>query len=126
MAHELSPRSGSPFLTPEEVVRRLRAAFPSVHVDPERGAAGVDAQLAHMRRIAGPGQPFSTAEVEEKQRNRGRAVHVAVTDAGVTLATVVEVDEGLFFAYESAAEEGSAVRLVERMAEALGYDWELV
>src|SRR5204863_7209979 len=101
MSHQLWPRDEASFLEPEEVVRRLRAAFPDVEVDPRRGVEEVAAAESHMRRIAGPGQPFSTDDVDRKHRNRERAVHVSVADGAVTGATVVEVDERLLVSHAS-------------------------
>ena len=105
---------------------RLQAAFPDLRVDRERGVAEVDAQVAHMRRIAGPGQPFSIAEVDRKHRDRSRAVHVTLVEGNVTVTTLIEVDDGLLFSYASEAEERGGRVLVERVATVLGYDCEVV
>ena len=126
MAHQLWPTRGQPFLSPDDVVRRLREAFPIVRVDQQRGIAELEAQLAYMRRVAGPSQPFTVTDVDRRHRHRGSAVHVTVVEGDIILATVVEVEEGLFFSYLSEAEERDAYSLVGRVAAVLGYDCESV
>jgi hypothetical protein len=79
-----------------------------------------------MRRIAGPGQPFSAADVARKERHRSRAVYLTIEEGGVTIAALLEVDDGLVFAYSSETHERRATALVERVAAVLGYDCETV
>ena len=126
MAHQLWPARDSAFLSPEEVVSRLQTAFATVRVDHQRASAEVEAGLAYMRRIAGPDQPFTAADVARKHHNRSRAVHVTIEERGVAVGTVVEVDEGLLFSYPGETAERDAAALVERVAVVLGYDCETV
>jgi hypothetical protein len=70
---------------------------------------------------------FTDERIEKARRGRGEAIDVIVADEpeAVSLNFLIEPDERLFISYESGREK-EAHPLVERVAEALGYEMELV
>jgi hypothetical protein len=125
MAHRLVPRSGDPPLGPEEVVRRLRQEFAIVEDDREAGARHVDQMMAQFRRMNAPEEVIAA-----HRRMRDEATHVVVTDDPTSevayLSFTAMPGEGLFIGYHSRQHEDTAHPILERCAQALGYEIELV
>ena len=129
MAHELTPKAGSPPLSVDEIVRRLQASFAHVEVDVDRATQSLEESIRHMRRTGGP--HFTEHDIERERRLIGHAVFVVVADQPQTdvayLDFILEPDhEKIFIAYESGRHEKASRPLRERLAHVLDYDIELV
>jgi hypothetical protein len=126
MAHKLFPREGQSFLSPEEIVARLREEFRYVEVDPEGGADHVGDMIAYMLRLN-----VAQAIVNELRQAQPRARRITVSDEATTsewdsLHFVAIPDSPPFFGYHSSAHEQAVAPLLRRCAAALDYDIVLV
>jgi hypothetical protein len=124
MAHQLAPRPGRPYLSPREIVRRLREEF--AYVEPDR-EAGADHLGDMIVRFLHAGAPLEI--VEKHRRAQEQAVRIVIADeptGDAYLDFVAMPDEGLFIGYESAEHEESARALLRRCAGALGYEIGLI
>ena len=129
MAHELTPKAGSPPLPVDEIVRRLQASFAHVELDVERATDSLKESIRHMTRTGGP--HFTDEDIDRERRLIGHAVFVVLADdphAGLAyLDFILEPDhEKIFIAYESGRHEDACRDLRERLARVLDYDVELV
>lgn len=126
MAHELTPRAGQQYLSPEGIVQRLRMAFKYVDASEGRGAESIEEGIQYMRRSGA----FSDEEIARLPNIKDRAIEVTIADElahGLAyLVVVIEPDEPLFFSYESRSHEEAAKPLLERIATVLDYNLELV
>lgn len=124
MAHRLTPRPGQPFLSPSEVVRRLRVEFARVEADPNAGADHVGDMIAQFLRMRAPQE---IVEVHRRVQEQAVRVEVADEPTGEAFLTFVAMPgEGLFIDYHSDAHEEASRELLRRCAEALGYEIEMV
>ncbi|ADB15123.1 hypothetical protein Psta_0433 [Pirellula staleyi DSM 6068] len=124
MAHRLSPKSGRSYLTPSEVVRRLREEFAIVDTDRDAGADHVGDMIAQFLRMRAPDEI-----VEAHRKAQPEAVWVTVADEPSgerALSFVAMPGEGLFIGYHSGEQERATEGLLRRSAAALGYEIELV
>lgn len=130
MAHDrLFPRTGHKWLSPPEVVERLRSEFSTVKVDRKQGEAHVVRmidQLTRMLHLTPP--PASEAEIDRLRSVREQAVFLMFgestdSDNGY-LGTTVIPGEPLFFGYSSGRHQEATRPLLERCASALGYEIE--
>jgi hypothetical protein len=129
MAHELTPKANQPYLTPKEVVGRLRRAFKYVDASASRGAKSIDQSIEYMLSAQKTGAPFTDEEIERLRSVRRKSIDIIIADASepdVVLSVLVEPDERLFFGYESGEHEDVARPLLERIAKVLDYKIELV
>ena len=129
MAHELTPKANRPYLTPKEVVRRLREAFRYVDASASRGAKAIDDGIEYMLAAQQTGAPFTNEEIERSRSVRNKSIDIIVADASapnVILSVLIEPNERLFFGYESGEHEDAAKPLLERIARVLDYKIELV
>ena len=130
MAHELTPKAGQPYLSPEEVVRRLKNNFKYVDASASRGAAPIEQGIAYMVSARQSGAPYTDEEIERLRGVKDKAIDVIVADESradlAYLSVLIEPDEKLFFGYESGEHEDAAKPLLERIAKALEYEIELV
>ena len=129
MAHELTPKADQPYLTPKEVVRRLRKAFKYVDASASRGAKSIDEGIAYMLGAQQTGASFTNEEIERSRSVRNKSIDIIVADESapdVVLSVLVEPNERLFFGYESGEHEDAAKPLLERIAKVLDYKIELV
>jgi hypothetical protein len=124
---KLFPKSGSPYLTPTEVIARLHSHFRHVETDPDGGAAYLNsmvAQLTRMQDLSPP--PAAPEEVERLRSLRGEAVSVVFCDDPRSeyayLATTVIPETPLFFGFSSAHQEEASAELLARCASVLGYE----
>ena len=129
MAHELTPKADQPYLSPKEVVRRLRRAFKYVDASPSRGAKSIDEGIEYMLGAQQTGASFTNEEIESSRSVRNKSFDITVADASapdVILSVLVKPNERLFFGYESGEHEDAARPLLERIAKVLDYKIELV
>jgi hypothetical protein len=130
MAHELTPKAGQPYLAPEEVMRRLQNTFRYVDASASRGAASIEQDIAYMVSARQSGTPYTDEEIERLRGVKDKAIDVIVADESQAdlayLSVLIEPDEKLFFGYESGEHEDAARPLLERIAEVLEYEIELV
>src|SRR4051812_5763816 len=127
MAHrKLFPKPGCDYLSPSDVIARLRSYFKHVQVDSQRGEAHVTRmvdQLTRMQFLTPP--PATPEEIEHLQSLRGEAVFVLFADTSdfgdAYLTTTAIPGEPLFFGFSSANHEEAALGLLERCAMVLGY-----
>ena len=124
MAHQLSPRTGRIYLTPSEVVRRLREEFAVVDVDGDAGADHVGDMIAQFLRMRAPEEI-----VEAHRRAQSEAIQVTIADepeGDPSLTFVVMPDDVVFIGYHSLEHEQETEGLLRRCAEALGYEIALI
>jgi hypothetical protein len=130
MAHELTPKIGQQHLSPGEVVRRLRNAFRYVDASGSRGAASIEEMIGYMLEARRAGAAFSEEELERLRSVKNEAIDVIVADqlehGLVYLSALVQPDERLFIGYQSGQHEDAAKPLLERVAQVLDYNVELV
>jgi hypothetical protein len=127
MAHRrLFPKPGSDYLSPPEVIARLRSHFKHVRIDPEQGEAHVNKmvdQLTRMQLLTPP--PATPEEIEHLRGLRGEAVFVMFADnpafGEAYLTTTIIPGEPLFFGFSSVNHEEAACGLLERCALLLDY-----
>ena len=123
MAHRLSPKPGRHYLTPSEVVRRLREEFAIVQADQDAGADHVGDMIAQFLRM----RPQEIIETHRKAQTEAIRVTVADEAEGeACLSFVAMPDDGLFIGCHSGQHEQSTEGVLRRCAEALGYEAELV
>lgn len=131
MAHELRPKSGE-VLPPSEVVRRLREAFPYVRVDAEEGLRRARATAAWIE--ARPAAVFSgnhakALKFAEKLKSLPLGESLAIEfgdEPSRTLRFVIMPGEVVQFGYRSADDERALRPLVERCANALDCEIEVI
>ena len=124
MAHRLSPRADDPYLSPKEVVRRLREEFDFVDADPEAGADHVGDMIVQFLRMGVP-----DTVVEAHRQVQSAAIRVTIADNLVDdmeLSFVTMPGEGLLVGYYSGEHEEATSELLRCCADALGYETELV
>jgi hypothetical protein len=124
MAHRLSPKVGQPYLSPSEVVRRLRDEFDFVDADREAGADHVGDMIAQFLRMRAPQEI-----IEAHRKAQPEAIQISVADepAGEAyLSFVAMPEEGLFIGYHSGGHERATEASLRRCAQALGYEIEVV
>ena len=130
MAHELTPKAGQSYLAPEEVVRRLQDTFKYVDASASRGTASIEQDIEYMVSAQQSGAPYTDEEIERLRGVKDKAIDVIVADESradlAYLSVLIEPDEKLFFGYESGEHEDAAKPLLERIAEVLEYEIELV
>ena len=125
------PREGTAGLANEEVLARLRAAFPFVVVDQARGKAIVEKGIKRHDRVSptvyemagapkGSGVEHHRRHRERMQAGLAHATHVSFGDAADKALdhTLVWPDEGFLFV----AEETWELELIERCAKVLEYE----
>src|SRR4051812_8996384 len=124
MAHRRSPKHGRDYLTPSEVVRRLREEFAIVQADQDAGADHVGDMIAQFLRMRAPREI-----IEAHRKAQPEAIRVTVADEaeGKACSSFVAMpDDGLFIGCHSGQREQSTEGLLRRCAEALGYEAEVV
>jgi hypothetical protein len=114
LCHDLDP-SGED-LSPAEVVRRLRKAFPLVHVNYHLGGYRNGQRICRLRKAGAP-----EVVLQSEEQRRQEALQVSVFD-GERLTQVLDltVHHGWVRAYHTAGAED----FVRRAAVALGYEVE--
>jgi hypothetical protein len=114
--YALSPADGESWLSPSDVVERLRGAFASVKSDAEEGIKYANQVLARMKQIRAP-QPV----IDHLEQRYEDAIAVAVSDGAVDsaprLSFAVMAEESI-----KIYTEPSLLPLVTRCMSALGYD----
>jgi hypothetical protein len=129
MAHELTPKTGRPALSTDEIVRRLQVSFKHVELDAEKASRQLRESMEYMARTGGP--HYDSEDIERARRSIGRAVYVTVSDdinADLEyLSFLLEPeDEQIFIGYESGRHEEASRELRGRLARVLDYHIELV
>jgi hypothetical protein len=128
MAHrKLFPKPGNHYLSPPEVIARLRSHFKHVQIDPQRGEAHVNKmldQLTRMQFLTPP--PVTPEEIKHLRSLRGEPVFVLFADnparGDACLTATIIPGEPLFFGFSSANHEEAVLALLERCAMVLGYN----
>src|ERR1700722_10550745 len=128
MAHrKLFPPPGSDFLSPSDIVARLRSHFRHVQVDSQGGQTHLDKmvdQLTRMQFLTPP--PATPEQIDRLRRVRAEAVLGAFADDPASedtwLSTAMIPGEPLFFGFSSARHQEAAGALLERCAIVLGYE----
>jgi hypothetical protein len=129
MAHELTPKTGRPALSTDEIVRRLQASFKHVELDVEKASRQLRESMQYMARTSGP--HYDSEDIERARRAIGRAVYVTVSDdinahlAYLSFLLEPE-DETIFIGYESGRHEETSRELRGRLVRVLDYHIELV
>jgi hypothetical protein len=125
MGHELTPREGQSYLETQEVVRRLRTVFRYVDADTNRATVELEEGIRHMLTAR---EIFTDEQIEKARRARGQSIDVIVADDPdtVSLRFLIEPNESVFIGYESGEQEETAQPLLERVAQVLDYEIELV
>ena len=129
MAHELTPKTGRPALSTDEIIRRLQASFEHVELDVEKASRQLRESVQYMARTGGP--HYDSQDIERARRSIGRAVYVTVSDdINADLAYVSFLlepeDEAIFIGYESGRHEETSRELRARVVRVLDYDIALV
>ncbi|PQO31652.1 hypothetical protein [Blastopirellula marina] len=124
MAHILSPPDGAAYLDPEEVFRRLREEFDYTAIDRDEGADVVGEIVAKLVELNAP------QEVIDFQRaSQDRAIQVVIANDATSddyLQFTVKPNNGIFIGYSSSQHESATRRLVERCAQVLNYQINLL
>jgi hypothetical protein len=127
--NKLFPKPSSSFLSPAEVVSRLRAEFRHIAVDQQQGVAHAGqliAQLERMKDLEPP--PASPEEIQRLRSLQNQALFITLSDEAMSefayLAFGVIPGTPLFFGYSSPQHEEASRPLLERCASALDYDIE--
>jgi hypothetical protein len=125
--NRLYPKEGGRYLSPTEVIERLKQEFAQVEVDVAKGEVHVlrmIEQLARMQDFTPP--PASPEDIERLRSVKNEARFVTVMskskDEDAYLSTCIISGEALFFDYSSARHEMMARPLLERFAAALNYE----
>jgi hypothetical protein len=139
MGHRLQPRPGQPFLSPDEVVNRLREELPHVCVDREAGSDHVGDMIVQFLRMKEGYQqrkspPPEAAKLDEHierlTRSRGDALYASIDgspaddDAAISFAVVP--GEPIIVGYASRRHEDLATPLIEQVARILEYEMRLL
>ncbi|TWT47220.1 hypothetical protein [Botrimarina hoheduenensis] len=126
----LAPEDDS-FLPVEEVITRLRKVFSYVVADAEKGAASIDGTIEYYekrKRHSVDADEHYDAIIEELRSHRSRSYMLTLADSedygDAYLTTVVEPDKPIFFGFSSPEHERKALPMVQRFADATGYDIE--
>lgn len=141
MAHRLEPHSKQAFLSPDEVLERLRDEFRCVEADREAGADHVGDMIAALLRMKA-GQErrpvqYRTHDVAELDRTiarleqvREQAISVSVGDDSATefgqVNFAIVPEEPLLIGYSCRQHEDVATGLSNRIATVLNYAIRLV
>jgi hypothetical protein len=108
-------------LDPAEVVRRVRAVFVLVEADRAAGARHVDDMIAAFQRMNA-----SERVVEAHRQMRDDTIALFITDNPTSEVAYLKFaampEQGLLIGYHSRQHEDAARPLLERCAEALGYE----
>lgn len=125
--HRLTTRNGGRYLSPLEVVRRLKSEFAYVETNPEEGSRHVLEVLQQLLAIKRAGEiPVDEECLSRLERVQQSAICVYFGDdlssEAALLRTPVVPEEPLFFEYSSSAHQEAAKPLVARCAAALGYE----
>jgi hypothetical protein len=125
MAHSLTPPPGTPHLSPEEIVRRLREEFAYVEVDREEGGDFVGNMVAKLIELKAP-----QAVIDQHMAARDHAFSIFIADAPasteVYLQFVAMPEKGPFISYHSRQHQEAAKPLLDRCAHALDYTCQLI
>jgi hypothetical protein len=120
MSHQLKPKKGSPYLPPDEVVRRLQTEFAIVDADAAAGAQHVADMIKYYEKAKAPPELIAAHRLLQSE-----AIAVIVADepkpGDAYLQFVVMPGETLFIGYCSEQNEMAAKPLLKRCCQALGY-----
>jgi hypothetical protein len=120
----LSAAEGNAWLSPEDVVNRLRAAFDHVLVDRDAGQALAQQFLAKYRKLEEAGLGVNAIPLREVERQWSVTLLVqAWDDSGPTarFQTVVRVDHYLQLHFAPKTASVRKRRTIKKVADALGY-----
>jgi hypothetical protein len=127
--NRLYPKEGGRYLSPTEVIEKLKQEFAHVEVDAAKGEVHIlnmIAQLIRMQDFSPP--PASPEDIERLRSVKNEARYVTVMsesmDQDAYLTTCIIPGEMLFFDYSSARHEIISRPLLERIAAALNYEIE--
>jgi hypothetical protein len=115
----LNPREGSPYLDPEEIIRRLEDEFEVCNTDAEAGQEHAGDMLAKLIELKAP-QDI----IDEVVNGRDRAKMVLIADDPTTedyLDFLVRPNAHIVIAHYSGQHEDATRPLLTRCARALGY-----
>lgn len=139
MSHRLSPRFDQSWLTPDEVVERLREEFRFVQADREAGADHVGDMIAALLRMKAGRQRGRDASHESSEIDRVIARLELVRDDAMAMSVsddpasefeqlefAIVPGEPILIGYSCRQHEDAGTLLAKRVAAALNYDVKLV
>ena len=122
MTHMLMPSDGNSYLSPDEVVRRLREEFDVVETDAEQGREHVQELV---RRCLKAGREET---IDRLQKARDAALMVVISDEPISqdgrLRFAVIPGEPIIVGYWSGRHQRLAEPILKRCSQALGYSVE--
>ncbi len=125
MTHKLTPMTGKPFLSPEEVVRRLRDEFEIADVDAEEGRDQAQNMLLQLIKMQQGGLSGCEEKIERTQKVQADALMVTVSDEpqseNALLRFLLIPDSEIIVTYYSGEHQRLAEPLLKRCSEVLGY-----
>jgi hypothetical protein len=130
MAHNKLSPDDDEFLTPMEVIRRLKNEFRFVQADKDKGKADLQERIWYLQELKSEGKnPFGMSidkQIALHEERLDSAVNITFSDdaqfeKGVLNTTLVP-DEPIFFGYTSRSHEEACWPLVQRCAKVLGYE----
>jgi hypothetical protein len=118
---KLFPFEGNDYLSPVEIIERLKLEFEYVEVDEEAGQGYIGDMIARILRMP-DSLPGKQERLDELQEARQQAVFVAFgDDPGIAASSCLKPESEIFFGSPDEV-DGPARALVERAAEALSYE----
>jgi hypothetical protein len=121
LAHRLEPHTGERFLTPVEIVRRLKGEFAFVDADAEAGQRDVAQMIRQFERMKTP-----LAVIQEHRALQAAAIHLVVADTPDFIDEYLSFaslsGKGLFIDYHSRHHVEAASPLLQRCCSVLGYE----